>query len=247
MQVVLLGTGGYHPSELRHTACIMLPELGIVFDAGTSFFRVRELLCTSTLDIFLSHAHLDHVIGLTYLGNVLREKDVARVTVHGAADKLRAIEQHLFSADLFPVEPPYVSAPLDTVTALSGDVEVTSFTLDHPGGSRGFRVDSPTGTMAYVTDTTTEIDYLSQIADVDVLIHECYFTDEFAAIARQSGHSCTSAVARIASAANVGMLVLVHVNPLNDDEDPIELDVARKIFAETHLGVDGMAIDLEAT
>ncbi len=51
MQVVLLGTGGYHPSELRHTACVMLPELGIVFDAGTSFFRVRELLCTSNLDV----------------------------------------------------------------------------------------------------------------------------------------------------------------------------------------------------
>ena len=247
MQIVLLGTGGYHPSELRHTACVMLPELGIVLDAGTSFFRVRELLRTATLDIFLSHAHLDHVIGLTYLPNVVRDKQVARVTVHAAADKLQAIQQHLYSADLFPGEPPFVSAPLETLTTLSANVKVTSFALDHPGGSQGFRVESPTGTMAYVTDTTTEIDYVSRIADVDVLIHECYFADEFAADARRSGHSCTSAVARIATAANVGMLVLVHVNPLDNDEDPLGLHVAREIFAETHLGVDGMVIDLEAT
>ena len=42
MKILLLGTAGYHPSETRHTACVMLPEAGIVLDAGTGFFRVRE-------------------------------------------------------------------------------------------------------------------------------------------------------------------------------------------------------------
>ena len=60
MKIVLLGTGGYHPNERRHTACVMLPELGLIFDAGSSFFRVPARLRTRDLDIFLTHAHLDH-------------------------------------------------------------------------------------------------------------------------------------------------------------------------------------------
>ena len=42
MKLLLLGTSGYHPSEQRQTACLMLPEVGIVLDAGTGFFRVRQ-------------------------------------------------------------------------------------------------------------------------------------------------------------------------------------------------------------
>ncbi len=67
MLLNLLGTTGYHPNERRQTACFMLPELGIVLDAGTGMFRVHDHLQTDTLDIFLSHAHLDHILGLTFL------------------------------------------------------------------------------------------------------------------------------------------------------------------------------------
>ena len=60
MRLLFLGTGGYHPNERRHTAGLMLPELGVVFDAGSSFFRVQSRLQTKELDVFLTHAHLDH-------------------------------------------------------------------------------------------------------------------------------------------------------------------------------------------
>ena len=93
MKLHLLGTAGYHPNQRRHTACLMLPELGIVLDAGTAMFRVRDFLQTSRLDIFLTHAHLDHIVGLTYLLDVLYDKPMKQVTVYGAADKLAAIER----------------------------------------------------------------------------------------------------------------------------------------------------------
>ena len=35
MRLMFLGTGGYHPTESRHTACLFQPETGLVFDAGT--------------------------------------------------------------------------------------------------------------------------------------------------------------------------------------------------------------------
>ena len=103
MKLVLLGTTGYHPNDERQTACFMLPELGIVLDAGTAMYRVRDHLVTPELDIFLTHAHLDHVIGLTYLFDVVQGKDIRRVTVHGAPEKLAAVRTHLFAEPLFPV------------------------------------------------------------------------------------------------------------------------------------------------
>src|SRR5204863_5912734 len=91
MKLLLLGTSGYHPCERRQTACLMLPESGIVLDAGTGFFRVRQHLVTPTLDILLTHAHLDHVVGLTYLLSTTAQRPLARITVHGAAEKLAAV------------------------------------------------------------------------------------------------------------------------------------------------------------
>src|SRR3954451_22666975 len=71
MKLILLGTGGYFPTSRRHTACLMLPEVGVVLDAGSGMCRIGEHLQTEQLDVFLSHAHLDHVSGLTYLVNLV--------------------------------------------------------------------------------------------------------------------------------------------------------------------------------
>ncbi len=60
---------------------------------------IREHLQTTTLDIFLTHAHLDHVVGLTFLFDVLYGRQMERVHVHGELNKLQAIAKHLFSRD----------------------------------------------------------------------------------------------------------------------------------------------------
>jgi ribonuclease BN (tRNA processing enzyme) len=106
MQIHFLGTTGYHPNAQRQTMCVMIPALGIVFDAGTGFFRVREHLQTRDLNILLSHAHLDHVIGLSFLFDVLYQKD-ATAHVYALPDKLTGLADHLFHPTLFPVRPPY--------------------------------------------------------------------------------------------------------------------------------------------
>ncbi len=245
MKLLLLGTTGYHPNDTRHTACLMLPELGIVLDAGTAMYRARRYLCTAELDIFLTHAHLDHVVGLTYLIDVLRDKPVTRTTVHGQAAKLRAIEEHLFSDALFPVKPLCEFRPLERETPLAAGGRLTHFPLTHPGGAIGFRLDWPGHSLAYVTDTTAgdNVKYAEAIRGVDVLVHECYFPDSLSELATLTGHSTTSPVARLARRAGVGRLVLVHVNPAAEEPDPIDLPAARQIFPATELGHDLMEIE----
>ena len=180
MKILLLGTTGYHPSDQRQTACLMLPECGVILDAGTAMYRVRDHITTQTLDIFLTHTHLDHVIGLTFLFDILHEKPVEHARVHGAADKLAALQEHLFSEALFPALPPIQWQPLRSGPEnLPNKTTLTHFPLQHPGGAVGYRLDWRDRSMAYVTDTTARDDanYIEKIRGVDLLIHECYFPD----------------------------------------------------------------------
>ena len=247
MRLVLLGTTGYHPNENGHTPCTLLPEAGVMFDAGTAIFRAPRLLATPTLDIFLSHAHLDHTIGLTYLFSVIHQHPLERVRVFGEAEKLAAIEEHLFSEFLFPARPPMEFCPVEAGEAvpLAGGGRVTHFPLAHVGGTIGFRADWPGHSMAYVTDTTADARaaYVDQIRGADLLIHECYFPDGWEEWAAKTGHSCATPVAEVARAAGVGRLVLVHVNPLATGEDPIGLGAARAVFPAAELGMDMMEIE----
>jgi ribonuclease BN (tRNA processing enzyme) len=70
---MLLGTAGWMPTDSRDTACVYLRQGDrvLLFDAGTG---ARHLLNSPDLirgvtriDVCLSHFHLDHLIGLSYL------------------------------------------------------------------------------------------------------------------------------------------------------------------------------------
>lgn len=245
MKLVLLGTTGYHPNGRRQTACLMLPEVGVILDAGTGIFRAGKLLRTKTLDIYLTHAHLDHVIGLTFLFDVLAGKQPVSVRVHGAAEKLVAIDTHLFAPDLFPARPPFEWRPLQSTNPLPGGGQLASFPLDHPGGSLGFRLDWPGHSLAYVTDTTARPDalYVAAIHGVDLLVHECNFTDEQADWAEKTGHSCLTPVLQIAAAARVKRLILTHFDSLSEADDPVGLAAKKHLFPAAEIGSDGQEVE----
>lgn len=245
MKLVLLGTSGYHSTNRRETACLMLPELGVVFDAGSAMHRVPDYACTEGLDIYLTHAHLDHVLGLTFMFDILAASDLKRVTAHGEKSKLDAIRTHLFSELVFPVEPPFEMRELAAKIRIRGGGVLTHFPLRHPGGSVGFRVDWPDRSMAYVTDTVAcpKADYVELIRGVNLLIHECYFDDDQPNQAELTGHSCVTPVAQVAAAAEVGRMVLVHINPLLKTDADFPLAKAKQIFPRTEIGTDYMELE----
>lgn len=243
MLLQFLGTGGYHPNARRHTACILLPEVGVVFDAGTAAFRIRERLRTPDLQIFLTHAHLDHVVGLTYFLVPMLQGTPQHATVYSTQPYLDDVRQHLFSQGLFPVLPGFDFEVLKPQVSVPGGGIVTHATLNHPGGALGFRVTWPDRSMAYITDTTVDGSYVDFIRGVDVLIHECQFPDDMAAWSGRTGHSNTTPVATLARDAGVGQLWLTHIDPLRPDDDPIGLAVARAIFPATELAEDLLEID----
>ena len=244
MRVCFLGTGGYHPNERRHTACVMLPEIGAVFDAGTGMFRVPERLATRELFVFLTHAHLDHVVGLPHLLAPMLLGQLDRVCISGAPEYLEAVRTHLFAPALFPLMPAFEITPVAPRVSLAGGATLTHCRLQHPGGVLAFRLDWPGESLAYVTDTFADGSYVDFLRGVDLLIHECNFADGAEGWAQKTGHSYSSAVARLARDAQVGRLLLTHIDPRHPEDDPVNLASMRSIFAATEIAEDLMEIEL---
>jgi ribonuclease BN (tRNA processing enzyme) len=251
VKIILLGTGGYHPNEVRHTACLLIPEWGLMLDAGTAVFRLRGRLQTRELDVFLTHAHLDHVIGLTYLLAPLALKELDLVRVHAADVVLNAVREHLFDSQIFPAMPPFAFEPLSGSSQKLPCGATMSWKplANHPGSSMGYRLDwqdakGAAKSLAYITDTTVDGSYTDFIRGVDLLIHECYFMDDQNGWPKMTGHSHTAEVLELAKATNVGQVVLTHVDPRQTGPDPVALSRFQSIFPKSKIAIDGMEVDV---
>jgi len=173
------------------------------------------------------------------------QKPIERITVHGQNVKLAAVREHLLDEHMFPAPLNCEWRPLEDGPLTIGGARITHFPVVHPGGCVGYRLDWPDRSMAYVTDTTAakNAKYVDQIRGVDLLVHECNFRDGQEEWAEKTGHSSTTPVAQVAAAAGAKRLVLVHLDPLEESDDPVGIEAARKVFPATEIGYDGMEIE----
>jgi ribonuclease BN (tRNA processing enzyme) len=162
------------------------------------------------------------------------------------------VREHLFAERLFPVQPQVDYVELsDTLIHENPEWALTYQCLpSHPGGSVAYRLDlkarpgQPERSIAYVTDTVADGSYTEFIRGVDLLLHECNFSDDLAKWCELTGHSHTSRVAQLAADAGVGRLVLLHFDPLLTGDDPVGVANARRIFPSTDLAEDLMELVL---
>lgn len=247
MNIEFLGTAGYHPSETRQTSCALIPDAGpdscFVLDAGTGFFRLINRPLPPQIHVFLSHAHLDHVWGLTfYLDLIHAAKTPSEITIYGARECLDAVFS-LFDSPFFPVAYRGQSVVVEPGCGFEvSDVQVSAHPLTHPGGSLAYRFEWPEKSLAYVTDTVGDGRYIDFIRNVDLLIHERNFSDSMQELAELSGHCTTEDVIRVARESQARRLVVNHFNPLVEG-DPLNEDRLRHEFPDVVAAHDGMILE----
>ncbi len=235
MHIEFLGTAGYHPSETRHTSCVFLPDVApghaFVLDAGSGFFRLAGRSLPEHLHIFLSHPHLDHVMGLTFLLDVLYQQ-TTKVTLYGNVHTLGAVRQTLFGTPLFPLEFGHKTVEVRPYHPFSvAGIEIDSHPLTHPGGSMAYRFRWLDGkTLCYVTDTVGDGQYHRFISgSPDLLIHERNFPDSLGELASSSGHCTTKHLVEAAHISGAKQVVATHFNPLTTTDPLLEDDIYAKI------------------
>ena len=256
-RLIPLGTNGYLPSFGRQTMSFLLaaPGAALLLDAGSGVARLAEqaareaLAGVERLDILLTHYHLDHVVGLSYLPGVASGLPVR---IFAPAPPLTAFGtealDRLLAPPLFPVPIHRWPMPVEVVPFAGAALEIGPFAVrvraqKHPGGSVGVRVGDR---LAYITDTILDRSTEEFVRGVETLLHEVWLDDAQAALddAGRAGHSSASPVAALARAAGVGRLVPIHHHPRRSPE---ELAALRDALAEgagcpVELPVEGRAL-----
>ncbi len=252
MHAEFLGTAGYHPSETRHTTGIFVPgaasDDAFLLDGGSGTFRLNNRTLPARLHVFLTHAHLDHTVGLNFLYDVvymqrqMQERDV-EILFHGDAKTRDAVCGNLFNPLIFPLSFQWQWHEIEAAQPFEvAGVRINTALLTHPGGSLGYRFDWGTKALGFITDTGGDENYFSLIEGVDLLIHERNFPDEYAELACASGH-CTSRDLIIAGrASGASQIAAMHFNPLTVG-DPLEEDDVYAQLPNIVAASDGLQLE----
>ncbi len=259
-RLVVLGSGGWIPEEGRMTTCVAYRagEVLFVFDAGSGLARLgrepfNQLVppANHPIHLFLSHLHIDHTVGLTYLPALWENRTVIHLPPKSVLGVEPSALDALLGGPFFPLGlddiHPDVSVEIlgSGVTAVIEGVPVGTRAQQHPGGSVGFRVGDE---FAFVTDTGFDPGARDWARGVKLLVHEAWAAKEGSPGHRQVGligHSAASEAARLAGEAGVGELVLCHLPPFRERaEYEAMLQEARDVFPRTELAFDGLTREL---
>jgi len=101
----------------------------------------------------------------------------------------------------------------------------------------------PGKSVAYCLDTRPCAMAVELARNVDLLIHEATYTEEFASEALQYGHSTAAQAARTARDAGARRLLITHFSTRFPDPTPL-LQEARAIFPDTILAEDLMEVEV---
>lgn len=241
------------PSTVRYggnTPCVEVrapDDSLVILDAGTGIRALGDALAKRaagapvTGDIFLSHAHWDHIQGLPFFAPLYGRGNRFRIWAGAAAaeEVERAVRAQM-STGVFPVRFDDLEATMEFRT-LDGSHEARSYIIDtmgvsHPGGALGFRLRAPGDTaprLVYVPDNEltagdSASDWPARLVSfargAALLVHDATFTNDEYESHRGWGHSRLDDAVALASEAGVHRLVLFHHSPdRSDDELDAEL------------------------
>jgi ribonuclease Z len=144
MRVTFLGTGGAVPTTERNPSSVLVNREGdrLLFDAGEGTQRQMMRFGTgfTVSDIFVSHLHGDHVLGLPGLVQTLdfndREETLSVYAPTGIEEDVEALIHAADNQPSFPVRV-YGVAP-DEVAVRRDGYEVRTFRTDHDTNSVGY-------------------------------------------------------------------------------------------------------------
>ena len=256
------------PNTVRYggnTSCVEVKcgDHRLVFDAGSGL-RVLGLALadepqSADIDLFLSHCHIDHLIGLPFFVPAFVKGNRLRLWAGNlkAAGGVQQTVRKLMSYPLFPIEIEAAQGKIEfndfepgAVLTPRPGIKVMTTPLNHPGGATGYRVEYGGRAMAYITDTELnagEVDpaLLELARDASIVIIDTTYTDEELPEHLGWGHSSWQQAVRLANEAGVGKLFLFHHDPEHDDDEMDRIAAAAaRMRPGTLVAKEGFSIDI---
>jgi phosphoribosyl 1,2-cyclic phosphodiesterase len=224
-----------------NTSCLEIrcgPHL-LIFDGGTGLRPLGEHLMAQVeksggsvdADVFFTHTHLDHMVGVPFFGPLFHAESNLRLWAGHLAPQrsIRDALSGMMVEPLFPIPPEVFSSCPSYHDFIAGEVltpygglTIRTAALNHPNGATGYRVEWQGKSICYVTDcehhpNTPDQGIIDLIRGTDIFIYDCTYTDEEYPKHAGWGHSTWQEGARLADLAGVKTFVLFHHDPAHDD------------------------------
>jgi ribonuclease Z len=260
--LTILGSSSGVPTAARNTTAHVLNvhERFFLIDCGEGTqmqFRKYRIRFGRIHQIFISHLHSDHILGLFgYLATQTLLGRKKEIEIFGPPDLEQFVKNHF---SLFPdsLLVKIVFHPLDQsgVFQIFEDkaVEVTSFPVRHRVPTWGFLFreklkgqnfdNADPRTYAFCTDTLFDPSLAPVIKGCDLLYHEATYGQKEVSRAVSTYHSTARQAAELALLAGAKQLVIGHFSARYKDVSQL-LSEARQIFPDTLEATDGLTIDI---
>jgi ribonuclease BN (tRNA processing enzyme) len=245
--LIFLGTNGWYDSETGNTVSMLIkcPNYHIVLDAGNGFWKLDQYIDDDRpVYLFISHFHLDHVIGLHTLSKNRFFKGLTIMVHEDGTGILTQLLNFPFSKPLKDL--PFAVKIIEVPAALSQlPFKATVLPMVHSSFTLGIRLEIENKIITYCPDTGFCDNALTLAQNADLLIAECAYKSR--QINQAWPHLNPELAAEIAKRAGAKKLVLTHFDAQNypDHESRATAEqIAREVFQASFSSRDGMEVEV---
>lgn len=245
MKITFLGTNGWFDTETGNTVCVLIETKTeyIILDAGNGFYKIDRFIKTKKpIYLFLSHFHLDHIIGLHTLAKFDFSQGIEIYGPPGLLKLFKTVITRPYSAPLEMLKTKITLHEIEPKTHFS--LPVKFLPLHHPVLCYGYRFGLENKIISYCTDTGVCANLLALAKNADLLITECSFKS--GQTVKNWPHLNPEQAGRAAKEAGVKKMVLIHFDAAiyNNFKERSQAEIqARKVFKNTFAAKDGLQIN----
>lgn len=205
MKIRVLGCSGGIGGGLRTTA--LLVDDDVLIDAGTGVGDLPLEALARIDHVFVSHSHLDHVASIPFLVDTVGWMRAQPVVVHGLAETLDTLREHVFNWRIWPdfnripsPEKPFMVYRTLEVgeTVEIGGRRITAIPANHTVPAVGYALASARASLIYSGDTSVNEGLwraVNAARNLKYLIIETAFPDKEREVATASKHLCPEMLA----------------------------------------------------
>tara|TARA_Y100000591_G_C21720908_1_gene638692 strand:- start:41 stop:784 length:744 start_codon:yes stop_codon:yes gene_type:complete len=176
MKVTFLGTNGWYNYDNQETSCVLIEskKFNLILDLGSGIKNLTKIKFKSKKTfIFISHLHLDHVVGIHYLSSIAKIKNVNIILHKKYIKKFKNIFNQPYTLKFTNLKNKISIVSFDENNYPKIPVKFIAKKLDHSDPSYGFRFFMDNKILTYCTDTRYCKNLINLVSGSDFSIIEC--------------------------------------------------------------------------